>query len=137
MFVSCGSNLIYFQIRWNDDQQSGVIDEQDRILHSNPHGFGSISRRQSVKPIIAAVNGGAYGGGMEMVLNCDIVIAASDAKFALPEVKRGVVAAQGGTYLFRFPVISSCLMRIRHFFFRAYALFLFIELSIGMIRGPR
>ena len=90
----------YLQLRWNDDQQSGVTDEQDRVLRKDPHGFGSISRLKSVKPIIAAVNGGAYGGGMEMVLNCDIVIAASDAKFALPEVKRSVVAVQGGTYLF-------------------------------------
>ena len=40
--------------------------------------------------------GGAYGGGVEMILNCDLVIASQDAKFALPEVKRGVVAAQGG-----------------------------------------
>ncbi len=48
------------------------------------------------KPIIAAVNGMAFGGGMEMILNCDLVIASDDAAFALPEVKRGVVAAQGG-----------------------------------------
>jgi hypothetical protein len=55
-----------------------------------------LSRLQSSKPIIAAVNGGAYGGGVEMVLNCDFVVAGEDAKFALPEVKRGVVAIQGG-----------------------------------------
>jgi enoyl-CoA hydratase/carnithine racemase len=48
------------------------------------------------KPIIAAVNGIAFGGGMEMILNCDLVIASEDAVFALPEVKRGVVASQGG-----------------------------------------
>lgn len=46
--------------------------------------------------MIAAVNGGAYGGGVEIVLNCDLVIASERAEFALPEVKRGVVAAQGG-----------------------------------------
>lgn len=51
------------------------------------------------KPIIAAVVGGAYGGGVEMILNCDIVIASEDAKFTLPEVKRGVVAIQGGVYI--------------------------------------
>jgi enoyl-CoA hydratase/carnithine racemase len=45
--------------------------------------------------MIAAVNGSAYGGGVEMILNCDIVIASEDAVFALPEVKRGVLAAQG------------------------------------------
>jgi enoyl-CoA hydratase/carnithine racemase len=55
-----------------------------------------LSRLQCSKPIIAAVNGGAYGGGVEMVLNCDFVVAGEDAKFALPEVKRGVVAIQGG-----------------------------------------
>ena len=42
------------------------------------------------------MNGGAYGGGMEIILNCDIVVASEDAKLALPEVKRGVVAVQGG-----------------------------------------
>jgi enoyl-CoA hydratase/carnithine racemase len=50
--------------------------------------------------MIAAVNGGAYGGGMEILLNCDIVIADEKAVFALPEVKRGVVASQGGRPLF-------------------------------------
>lgn len=61
------------------------------------HGFGSISRRYTLnKPIIAAVNGGAFGGGTEMILGCDIVIAEENAKFALPEVKRGVLAGAGG-----------------------------------------
>lgn len=46
--------------------------------------------------MIAAVNGSAYGGGVEIILNCDIVVASEDAVFALPEVKRGVLAAQGG-----------------------------------------
>lgn len=46
--------------------------------------------------MIAAVNGGAYGGGVELLLNCDLVIASELAQFALPEVKRGVIAAQGG-----------------------------------------
>ena len=48
------------------------------------------------KPIIACVNGDAYGGAVEILLNCDIVISSEDASFALPEVKRGVIAAQGG-----------------------------------------
>ncbi|TFK21277.1 ClpP/crotonase [Coprinopsis marcescibilis] len=80
---------------WNNDQQQGVVTEQEGVA-TNPYGFGSISRRQSRKPFIAAVAGGAYGGGLEMVLNCDYVIASEDAKFALPEVKRGVIAIQGG-----------------------------------------
>lgn len=80
---------------WNNDQQQNKTNEQERIA-SDVHGFASLSRRQSTKPIIAAVSGGAHGGGMEILLNCDMVIAADDAKFALPEVKRGVVAIQGG-----------------------------------------
>lgn len=58
-------------------------------------GFGAISRKSGRKPIIAAVNGLAYGGGMELVTNCDLVIASSKATFSLPEVKRGVVAGAG------------------------------------------
>ncbi|KAG5634663.1 hypothetical protein H0H81_001212, partial [Sphagnurus paluster] len=81
--------------QWNNDQQQDKTDEQERIAR-DVHGFGSLSRRQSRKPIIAAVRGGAYGGGMEILLNCDFVVAAEDAKFALPEVKRGVLAVQGG-----------------------------------------
>lgn len=65
---------------------------------NDKHGFAGISRRStSGKPIIAAVHGGAYGGGTELVLNCDLVVASDDAVFALPEVKRGVVAVAGGS----------------------------------------
>lgn len=82
--------------RWHQNQQGGQSNEQEQVA-SSVHGFGSISRRStSSKPLIAAVNGGAYGGGVEMLLNCDLVIASEEAEFALPEVKRGVVAAQGG-----------------------------------------
>jgi enoyl-CoA hydratase len=51
------------------------------------------------KPVIAAVNGAAVGGGLELVMNCDLVIAAEHARFGLPEVKRGLFAAGGGTLL--------------------------------------
>ncbi|KAL1743814.1 ClpP/crotonase-like domain-containing protein [Schizophyllum fasciatum] len=82
-------------IAWDKHQQNGDSSEQARLA-ADRHGFGSISRRQSRKPMIAAVNGGAYGGGTEIALNCDLVVAAQGAKFALPEVKRGVIAAAGG-----------------------------------------
>jgi len=82
---------------WNKRAHSEKTPEselKDGELARN--GFGSISRRQcSSKPMIAAVNGGAFGGGLEMVVNCDLVIAAEDATLAYPEVKRGVVAAMG------------------------------------------
>lgn len=51
------------------------------------------------KPLIAAVNGAAVAGGFEIVLACDLVVAAEHAVFAIPEVKRGLVAAGGGTRL--------------------------------------
>lgn len=61
------------------------------------HGFGGISSRRSLtKPLIAAVNGLAFGGGLELVLNCDLAVASESATFAFPEVSRGVVASQGG-----------------------------------------
>lgn len=60
-----------------------------------PSGFAAISRRSGRKPIIAAVNGIAFGGGTECIVNCDLVVAARKATFALPEVKRGVVAFAG------------------------------------------
>lgn len=58
-------------------------------------GFGGLSNRAGKKPVIAAVNGLCLGGGMEMAVNCDLVVASEDAKFGLPEVKRGVIALAG------------------------------------------
>ncbi|KAH0825966.1 ClpP/crotonase-like domain-containing protein [Lanmaoa asiatica] len=85
---------------WYENQMNGQSTEQESTA-SSLYGFAAISRRHtSCKPIIAAVNGSAYGGGVELILNCDIVIASEDAVFALPEVKRGVLAAQGGMCCF-------------------------------------
>ena len=58
-------------------------------------GFAGISRRRGRKPIIAAVNGLAHGGGCEIIVNCDVVLASPSAVFALPEAKRGLVALAG------------------------------------------
>jgi enoyl-CoA hydratase/carnithine racemase len=59
-------------------------------------GFGGITRRfDFFKPIIAAVNGFALGGGFEIALACDIVIAAENAIFGLPEPRVGMIAATG------------------------------------------
>jgi enoyl-CoA hydratase len=64
-------------------------------------GFGGLVERPPVKPVIAAVEGYALAGGFELVLACDLVVASVDAKFGLPEVKRGLVAGAGG--LLRLP----------------------------------
>ncbi len=64
-------------------------------------GFAGIVTRDFPKPIIAAVNGPALAGGFEIVLSCDLVVAAETARFGIPEVKRGLMAAAGG--LIRLP----------------------------------
>ncbi|KAI9152208.1 Mevalonyl-coenzyme A hydratase sidH [Paramyrothecium foliicola] len=68
-------------------------EDSDGATHAN--GFGGLSNRRGRKPILAAVNGLCFGGGLEMVLNCDMVLASAGARLGLPEVKRGVVAVQG------------------------------------------
>jgi enoyl-CoA hydratase len=64
-------------------------------------GFGGITARPPVTPIIAAVEGYALAGGFELALACDLIVASEEATFGLPEVTRGLVAAAGG--LFRLP----------------------------------
>lgn len=59
-------------------------------------GFAGLTERRSTKPIIAAVEGYALAGGCEMVLACDLVVAAENAMFGIPEVTRGLVAGSGG-----------------------------------------
>lgn len=71
---------------WNT--MSSSSGEQSR-RNLPPTGFGALSRRAGKKPVIAAVNGLAYGGGMEMCANLDMVVASESATFALLEVKRG------------------------------------------------
>ncbi|KAK3701880.1 hypothetical protein LTR37_015191 [Vermiconidia calcicola] len=74
---------------WNNVNQSG-----GKRTHP-PGGFCALSRRSGRKPVIAAVNGICFGGGCEAIINCDMVVAAKKATFALPEVKIGVAAQAG------------------------------------------
>ena len=65
-------------------------------------GFAGITSRFDItKPIIAAVNGSALAGGFEIMLSCDLVVAADHATFGIPEAKRGLIAGAGG--LIRMP----------------------------------
>ena len=73
-------------------QGAGIIDA---------NGFASITRRRFAKPLIAAVNGAALAGGCEIMLSCDLVVAADHATFGIPEAKRGLIAGAGG--LIRLP----------------------------------
>jgi len=64
-------------------------------------GFAGIVQRAAEKPLIAAVEGFAVAGGFEIALACDLIVAARGARFGIPEVKRGLVAAGGA--LLRLP----------------------------------
>jgi enoyl-CoA hydratase/carnithine racemase len=80
---------------------SDLASSSDGIARTARGGEYGVIRRDRAKPLIAAVEGPALGGGFEIVLSCDLVVAASTASFGLPEVKRGLVPTCGG--LFRTP----------------------------------
>jgi enoyl-CoA hydratase len=60
--------------------------------------FGGIVARERTKPLIAAVEGPALAGGLELALACDLIVASSTSRFGLPEVKRSLLAAAGGVH---------------------------------------
>jgi enoyl-CoA hydratase len=62
-------------------------------------GFGGVVQAPPAKPLIAAVEGYALAGGLELMIACDLVVAHAGAKFGIPEVKRGLVAAAGGVMM--------------------------------------
>ena len=78
-----------------------IASGQAADLQTKRGGFGGIAARERTKPLIAAVDGPALAGGCEIVLACDLVVASTNARFGIPEVKRSLVAAAGG--LFRLP----------------------------------
>lgn len=67
-------------------------------LQTERGGFAGITTRSRVKPLIAAVDGPALAGGTEITLACDLIVASTAATFAIPEVKRSLVAAAGGLF---------------------------------------
>lgn len=73
------------------------LDGEDVSAPGHPEwGFAGTARHDLDKPLIAAVNGLAMGGGAELALSCDLIVASSKAKIGLPEVKLGLFAAAGG-----------------------------------------
>jgi enoyl-CoA hydratase/carnithine racemase len=80
---------------------SDLASSRDGSARTDRGGEYGVIRRHRTKPLIAAVEGPALGGGFEIVLACDLVVAARTASFGLPEVKRGLVPTCGG--LFRTP----------------------------------
>ncbi len=82
------------------DMKDGGTDGLRYWAEPRPGGFGGISLRTTLDiPVIARVNGYALGGGFEMVLGCDIVIAAEEAQFGFPEPRVGRLALDGGMIL--------------------------------------
>ncbi|KAJ5747527.1 uncharacterized protein N7511_009223 [Penicillium nucicola] len=77
---------------WNTRTSSTSTSKSTPMPNS---GFGGLARRKGKKPVICAVNGLCFGGGTEMIVNADLVVASSRTVFGLPEVKRGVVALAG------------------------------------------
>jgi enoyl-CoA hydratase len=69
--------------------------------HVDGRGFAGIVQKPPEKPLIAAIEGFAVAGGLEVALSCDLIVAARDAKLGIPEVKRSLVAAGGA--LLRLP----------------------------------
>lgn len=69
------------------------------LAHRHPRGLGGLTLRHGMaKPIIAAVNGVALGGGFELALACDIIVAVEHAEFGLPEPRVGRMALEGGMH---------------------------------------
>ena len=77
-------------------ERQGMTDDQWRAQHDIIEE-GAWALLNATTPTIAAVNGVAYGGGCELSLCCDFIYAADTARFALPEVTRGIIPGGGGT----------------------------------------
>jgi enoyl-CoA hydratase/carnithine racemase len=80
------------------DLKALAAGREQEITAAQPWGFGGLVRPGRVKPVIGAANGHALAGGLELLLSCDLVVAADGAQFGLPEVTRGIIAGAGGVW---------------------------------------
>ncbi|MCX7353810.1 MAG: enoyl-CoA hydratase-related protein [Alphaproteobacteria bacterium] len=86
-----------FSAGWDLKVASSIGPAETAALDIGPGGFAGITRMFDLnKPVIAAVNGRAIGGGVELALACDLIVMAEGTDFSLPEAERGVVADAGG-----------------------------------------
>jgi enoyl-CoA hydratase/carnithine racemase len=74
-------------------EQAGLGDDEAT------RGFFRLVEGETTIPVVGAANGTAVAGGFELLLACDVIVASSEAEFGLPEVKRGLFPAGGGTFL--------------------------------------
>ena len=74
-------------------EQTGLSDDEAG------RGFIRLIEGDATVPVVGAANGTAVAGGFELLLGCDVIVASSEAEFGLPEVKRGLFPAGGGTFL--------------------------------------
>lgn len=79
------------------EARAAGVDAVDEGPGKGHRAIEVFTRRHYPKPVIAAINGAAMGGGFELMLACDLVVAAEHARFGLPEANRGLVAGGGGT----------------------------------------
>jgi len=96
VIVITGSGEKSFSTGGDFKERNGMTDDEWKQQHRL---FEEVAKqfRQCPKPLIAAVNGFALGGGCELALSCDIVFASKNAKFGFPEVTRGIIPGIGGT----------------------------------------
>lgn len=92
--VVTGAGERFFSAGWDLKEVAAGRDDEDGFGRG---GYMGLTERFSLtKPVIAAVNGTAAGGGFELALACDLVVAVEGARFVLPEAKNGMVAEGGG-----------------------------------------
>jgi len=97
-----------FDLKWAQ-AHPGKLDQRNVAQQG---GFGGLTARRVEKPLIAAVNGAAMGGGLELALACDLIVAADSARFGLPEVSVGLVANAGGVQRLMRQVPAKRAMRL-------------------------